>query len=205
MKKKNDYFKMLAAAAEFSCDAARQVAAVISKFQSSDVKAMADQLHEIEHDADRAHHNLMENLSTEFITPIEREDIVALGDALDDVVDDLEDIVLRFYIFNVSELRPESNDFAQILVKQTESLLTLMKSFKDFKHPKRLKPLIVEINNYEEQGDTIYFGAIHRLYTEEASPVDILRWTEIFRRMESCCDDIEDVAQLVEKVMLKNS
>ena len=205
MKKKNDYFKMLSAAAEFSCEAACQVAAVIDNFQNSDVKAMADHLHEIEHDADRAHHNLMENLSTEFITPIEREDIVALGDALDDVVDDLEDIVLRFYIFNVSELRREASDFAGILVQETEALLTLMKNFKDFKHPKRLKPLIVEINNLEEQGDAVYFGAIHRLYTEDASPIDVLRWTEIFRRMEACCDDIEDVSQLVEQIMLKNS
>lgn len=204
-KKKNDYFEMLAEMASYCSKAALMLEDIMENYDLARIEKMTEDMHEIEHDADRAHHRLIAKLSTEFITPIEREDIAALGDEIDDVVDSLEDIVLRLHIFDVKELRDEAHEFAKILVEQNKQLEELMKEFKEFKKSKTIRNSIVEINRLEEVADKIYFRAIRRLYTEEKDAVKILKWTEIFRRMEGCCDYIEDVSQVVETVIMKNS
>lgn len=204
-KKKNDYFAMLAEAGDYCLEAATKLDEIVRHFDPEKLEELSAQMHDIEHKADYAHHQLSEKLSKEFIPPIEREDIAALGDEIDDVVDALEDVVVRFHIFNIRELREEAAAFSSIILKQNQTLSELIHEFRHFKKSKNLKKLIVEVNRLEEEADSVYFSAIHRLFMEEKDPIKVLAWTEIFRRMEASCDYAEDVSQLVETVIMKNS
>lgn len=203
--KKNDYFAMLAEAGDYCLEAATKLDEIVRHFDPEKLEELSNEMHDIEHKADYAHHRLSEKLSKEFIPPIEREDIAALGDEIDDVVDALEDVVVRFHIFNIRELREEAAAFSSIILKQNQTLSALIREFRHFKKSKDLKKLIVEVNRLEEEADSVYFSAIHRLFMEEKDPIKVLAWTEIFRRMEASCDYAEDVSQLVETVIMKNS
>ncbi len=203
--KKNDYFTMLAEAGDYCLEAATKLDEIVRHFDPEKLEELSNEMHDIEHKADYAHHRLSEKLSKEFIPPIEREDIAALGDEIDDVVDALEDVVVRFHIFNIRELREEAAAFSSIILKQNQTLSALIREFRHFKKSKDLKKLIVEVNRLEEEADSVYFSAIHRLFMEEKDPIKVLAWTEIFRRMEASCDYAEDVSQLVETVIMKNS
>ena len=203
--KKNDYFAMLAEAGDYCLEAATKLDEIVRHFDPEKLEELSNEMHDIEHKADYAHHHLSEKLSKEFIPPIEREDIAALGDEIDDVVDALEDVVVRFHIFNIRELREEAAAFSSIILKQNQTLSALIREFRHFKKSKDLKKLIVEVNRLEEEADSVYFSAIHRLFMEEKDPIKVLAWTEIFRRMEASCDYAEDVSQLVETVIMKNS
>lgn len=203
--KKNDYFAMLSEAGDYCLEAATKLDEIVRHFDPEKLEELSNEMHDIEHKADYAHHRLSEKLSKEFIPPIEREDIAALGDEIDDVVDALEDVVVRFHIFNIRELREEAAAFSSIILKQNQTLSALIREFRHFKKSKDLKKLIVEVNRLEEEADSVYFSAIHRLFMEEKDPIKVLAWTEIFRRMEASCDYAEDVSQLVETVIMKNS
>ena len=104
-KKENNYFDMFNHAVTYSCQAADMLKENFISFDPEQLPACMEALHHIEHTADLAKHDLMEKLLKEFITPIDREDIMELSSALDDVTDSLEDILLRLYMFRISSLR----------------------------------------------------------------------------------------------------
>ena len=204
-KKENNYFDMFIQAVTYSCQAADMLKENFISFDPEQLPACMEALHHIEHTADLAKHDLMEKLLKEFITPIDREDIMELSSALDDVTDSLEDILLRLYMFNIRTLRPEAQAFAQVIADCCAALKTMMEEFPNFRRSKTIHTQIVEINGLEEQGDKLYTDAMHTLYADASTPVDVMAWTALFDRLEKCCDKCEDVADVVERVILKNS
>ena len=139
------------------------------------------------------------------LPPIDREDIMELSGTIDDVTDSIEDVLLRLYMFNIRTLRPEAQAFAQVIADCCAALKTMMEEFPNFRRSKTIHTQIVEINGLEEQGDKLYTDAMHTLYADASTPVDVMAWTALFDRLEKCCDKCEDVADVVERVILKNS
>ena len=139
----------------------------------------------------------MEQLVREFLPPIDREDIMELSGTIDDVTDSIEDVLLRLYMFNIRTLRPEAQAFAQVIADCCAALKTMMEEFPNFRRSKTIHTQIVEINGLEEQGDKLYTDAMHTLYADASTPVDVMAWTALFDRLEKCCDKCEDVADVV--------
>ena len=148
---------------------------------------------------------MMQELSKAFITPLEREDIMQLIQYIDTVTDAIEDVLMRAYMFNVQSIRDEALDFAKLIVKCCDTMKDAMKEFHNFRKSGSIHESIVEINRLEEEGDKLYMKAVRKLYLGSKDPVELMVWREIFDRLEKCCDACEDVANVVESVIMKNS
>ena len=109
------------------------------------------------------------------------------------------------YMYNILSIRPEAIDFVDVIVQCCNGLKKTMEDFQNFRKSTTLHDSVVEINRLEEVGDRLYTEAVRNLYVNCKDPVEILAWTKIFDRMESCCDACEHVANVVESVMMKNS
>lgn len=204
---KNNYFEMFIEAIGFSQQALDYLREIMTDYNSDPVvlKEQMDKMHIIEHSADNAKHELMEKLVKEFITPIEREDILALSNVIDDITDQIEDIIQQMYMFGVEEVREEAMEFIDIIDQCIGTLNSIFEEFHNFKRStKNIHKNVIAVNRLEGEGDALYIKAVRRLYEEKENPYITMSWTTIFLRLERCCDSCERVANLVEEVMMKN-
>jgi uncharacterized protein Yka (UPF0111/DUF47 family) len=204
-KNSSDYFDIFCKMAECSCEAAKQLQAIISDYHPENLQELIPEMHKIEHAADVEKHKLFRQLARDFISPIEREDILSLSQELDEVTDNIEDILLRLYMFNITSIRPEAHEFATIIVDSCENLRLIMEEFRAFRKSEKITKQIIEANRLENLGDDLYTKALRSLYTSSANPVEIIAWTETFRYMERCCDSSEHAANVAESVIIKNT
>lgn len=204
-KNENDYFQMLAEMAQCACNAAEKLYDVFGSFNVDRVQDQMKELHEIEHAGDELKHVLVQKLIKEFITPIEREDIMIIAGHIDDVTDAVEDILQQVYIFYIRSIRPEAMEFCGLIKQCCNELLKLMREFGNFRKSQTIHNSVVELNRLEEIGDALYVRVVHDLYTKRGDPVEVSAWTEVYRCFEKCCDTCEHVANLVENVMMKNT
>ena len=205
-KQKTDfYFASFSKAIEFSRQEALMLYDVLQGFQPENLPKVMEEMHKLENSADISKHEKMEKLAQEFITPIEREDILELMQELDDVTDDIEDVLIRTYIFHILSIREDALRFADIISRCCGEMLKMMKEFRDFRKSKTIHEMIVAINDLEEDGDRLYTEAVRRLFMHSKDPIELMVWREIFDRMEKCCDACEHVANIVESIIMKNS
>ena len=108
-------------------------------------------------------------------------------------------------MYNVTEIRSDVKEFAALITRCCAALLIVSRELYNYRKSTLLMPKIAEVNSLEEEGDRLYAEATHRLYVEETDPVTILVWTNIYDRLEKCCDSCEKVMDMVELVITKNS
>ena len=203
-KKETDYFHMFVEAIEHSCAAAAMLKDIVADYKA-DEKGI-QQIHAIEHDGDRVYHKLVDALNKAFITPIEREDIMKLAQSMDNLTDSIEDIAVRLHMFNITSIRSEAVEFVDLILSCCNMIKQTLVEFKNFKKSNAINGYIIEINRFEEVGDEIYHRAVRRLFEECADqPLEVLKWREAFENMENCCDACEDVADVIEGVIMKNT
>ena len=208
MKKQrtNEYFEGFVSGMESACKAAEYLENLVEHFDPVRLAEQIDEIHAIEHEADINKHKLMQKLAKEFITPIEREDIILLLQQIDNVTDFIEDVVRKMFMYNTKAMRTEALEFAAIIKQCCYESRDALKELPGFqKNSERLEQAIVKVNDYEEQGDRLYCAAMRRLYCENAEAQDRITWTKLFDWMEACCDACEDVMESVELVVMKNS
>ena len=207
MSKKSDsyYFQNFIECVECGCQAAKMLEDTLNHFDTGLLQDKLDELHRIEHDADKKKHEMMAVLVKAFITPIEREDIILLSQSIDEVTDKIEDVLIRIYINNVQQIRPEALAFIKVIIRCCEALKEVMEEFADFRKSKTLHGLIIEINALEEEGDRLFIESMRRLHAEVTDPIEIIAWREIYVYLEKCCDACEHVADVVESVIMKNT
>ena len=204
-KDSNYYFDAFAKGISYANDAAALLQNCFENFDVTNIKARLDEMHKIEHTADGVKHEMMERLMKEFLPPIEREDIVELAHIIDDVTDSIEDVMLRTYMYNVAEIRSDVKEFVELIARCCDALKIVSLELHNYRKSTLLIPKIAEVNSLEEEGDRLYAEATRRLYAEEKDPVAILVWTNIYDRLEKCCDSCEKVMDMVELVIMKNS
>ncbi|SCJ06467.1 Phosphate transport regulator (distant homolog of PhoU) [uncultured Clostridium sp.] len=205
VKKNNDYFEMLVDLIGYSCEAASLLDNTISNFRLSQIDSKVKEMHEIEHSADVKKHEMINKLSKEFITPIERGDIIELASEIDNVTDAIEDVLVRIYMFNISIMREEALEFSNLIVRICNETSSLIKEFHNFKKSSEISKIIININDLEEEGDRIYTRSIKGFYTSVMDPIRFITWKETFEYFEKCCDACEHVADGIESVIMKNS
>ena len=203
--KKYNYFEALVSFTDYSCEAADLLHSILSNYDTTKLEEQIKQMHDIEHSADIAKHKMMSNLVREFITPIEREDITAIAQEIDTVTDTIEDVAMNLYMYNIQTIRTEALEFSETIVSCCKALKITMEDFHNYKKSKNIIENIIRINNLEEVGDEIYTRAIRNLHTTCTDPVEIMSWSKNFDYMEKCCDACEDVSDVVESIIMKNS
>lgn len=204
-KKDNNYFDMFVNLVNYSCMASERLCQILENFDAEKLPDMLDEMHGIEHKADLEKHDMMEKLSKEFITPIEREDIMSLAHEIDDITDSLEEVIVKIYMFNLKELPDETQEFTRVISKQCDTLKKAMKEFHNFRKSSTLHDLIVEVNYLEEECDRIYTKSIRNLFENCSDPVKLMSFTEIIECFERCSDACEDASEVMEGVIMKNS
>ena len=200
-----NYFDAFERLVDYCSQAADGLHQVFETFDAAHLSANIDRLHKIEHEADVEKHEVIKRLAREFITPIEREDIMMLAQEIDEVTDNIEDVLLRIYMFHIQQLRPEARKFSALIVQCCNMLRTMMHQLPAFRKSDEIEKSIVAMNGLEEEGDRLYTESMRELYTTSRDPLEIMTWTETFNRMEKCCDACEHVANVVEGIILKNS
>ncbi|MDO5018205.1 MAG: DUF47 family protein [Lagierella massiliensis] len=175
----------------------------IKSYDKNLLEKNAIEIHKIEHESDLIKHDIMENLVKEFLPPIEREDITNIIHYLDNVVDNIEDVLLKIYVLNVDSITEEAIEFCELINKCVDMLNKCIIEFPNFKRSKDLKKYIIEVNSIEEKADILYIKVMRDLY-KNANADYIIRWGKIYELMEKCMDSCEIVADELEVVMLKN-
>ena len=205
-QKDNVYFEAFVNGMNFACDAAAFLKEMAQEFNPAQLETRILEMHKIEHDADLYKHGVIEKLAKEFITPIEREDILQLLQQIDDVTDSIEDVARKLFMYNVRSIRPEMVEFAEIIHQCCIVAKEALGQMPCFQKSQTIHSSIIRVNDLEEAGDRLHCSAIRRLFCEEGvSPLERLQWTMMFDYLENCCDKCEDVTDTVEAVILKNS
>ena len=207
MSKKQDdyYFDNFIECAQYSCKEAYLLKEILTDFKSDEIPKRMEEVHDLERQADTHRHEITDRLAKAFITPIEREDIIALSHHIDDVTDKIEEVLIRVYINGVQKMRPEVFRMLDVVIECCEELQNLLKEFKNFKHSKKLKESIIQLNSLEEKEDQLFIDSMRKLHTEEQDVRNIIAWREIYTYLEKCADACEHVADIVDSVAMKNS
>ena len=155
-----------------------------------------------EQDGDRITHDIIQRLNSTFVTPIDREDIYALASALDDVVDYTEEVADYLGLYKIEAPMSQAQDLAHVLhaaARQISEAMPRLRGFKDISH------YTVEVNRLENEGDRISRDAIASLFESGIDPLVVIRWKDIFERLEEAIDATERVANILEGIVIKNS
>jgi predicted phosphate transport protein (TIGR00153 family) len=165
------------------------------------VPEQAQTIKAIEHKGDDLTHELITKLNQTFVTPFDREDIHELSSKVDDILDLIDAAASRMALYRVEKVRPGTEDLAKVLLDATAEVAIAVRALE--KHDHALQHC-VEINRLENEGDRVCRTLIARLFEEEKDPVQIIKWKEIFEVMETAIDKCEDVANVIETVILKS-
>lgn len=205
-QKKFDYFEAYGQLAALAVEEADLMIETFKNYtDASALPAVLEKAHEIEHKGDTLNHAIFENVATDFMPPIDREDIAALAQALDNILDDIESTLQHMYMYDVSTMPEQAIRFAEIIKKSCEGLNAAMPDFRHFKKSRNFRQRIVDVNTFEEEADVLYLEAMRYLHTvDNELPMHVLVWSRTYSRMERCCDTCEHVADLMATIVLKN-
>ena len=171
----------------------------------SDAETLLKDFEELEHKGDRQMHLIMAELNKSFITPIDREDIYMIAKVMDDIIDLIESAANRFVMFNVKEATPHAKKMAALILESSKELICLMEELKSMKKSTILNKKIIEINRIEDEGDTEFRVAVTQLFKGDVDTLEVIKWREIYEKLEKVLDAFEDVADTIEGVVMKHA
>ncbi|MDQ6806705.1 MAG: DUF47 domain-containing protein [Actinomycetota bacterium] len=167
-----------------------------------DSKDLARDILICEHEGDRITHDIINRLNHTFVTPIDREDILGLASALDDIVDFTEEVADYLGLYKIEAPMDQAIRLAHVLLlasQQVAEAIPLLRGFRDLSH------YTVEINRLENEGDRITREAVASLFQNGIDPMVVIRWKDLFERLEEAIDAAERVANILEGIVIKNS
>ncbi|MUT65645.1 DUF47 domain-containing protein [Paenibacillus sp. NEAU-GSW1] len=201
-KKKDIFFKTFEEMADTLVEAVQYFSNGVSDL--SDVTAFAKKMKEFESKCDQYVHKMLKELNKTFITPIEREDIMALTTSLDDVLDGIEACASRFEMYNIQEKDEYITLFGDILLRSANQIKKAIYLLTDKKLLAIREPNIA-INELENQADDLLRVAIKSLFTNVKDPIELIKRKEIYEMLEQTTDYCEDVANTLESIIMRNS
>ena len=204
MKKENIFFENFAECAVLSCEMAEKLGDFLTNYDLTRLEVSKDAIHDLEHKGDSKKHELFSELVRAFVTPIDRNELVNISQSIDDVMDAMDDIMIQLYITQVKHVRENCVDFSKLIIRCCKAMAELMEEFKNFKKSKKLNDLIIELNRLEEDGDRMYIEAMKDLHATSQDALEVIIWREIYATFETVCDKCEDVADIVEGILIEN-
>jgi uncharacterized protein len=201
LPKEEQYFDLFVQMTVYISDATRELRQMLADKQQN-YQEYSQRIKRLEHACDELTHTVSTKLNKSFITPFDREDIYTMSSALDDIVDLIDDAARAIIIFDVGEIKDYAHDFAGVLERMAEQLREIVSTLQK---PKNITQRLVEIHRLENDGDDIYHSAVAELFREERNPLTVLKWKEIYEKLEAAVDRCENVANIIESVMLKHT
>jgi predicted phosphate transport protein (TIGR00153 family) len=187
-------------------DAANMVAAarVLEQLMAhyDDRERLASQLRDLEHAGDALTHDIGHQLEATFVTPFDREDILAFINRLDDVVDLIEEVADTFLLYGIEEPSPVAIQQVEIIVRQCEQIADALANLRTFRG---LDRYWIEIHRLENEGDRIVRRGIAELFKNGGDPVDVIKWKDLYALLEETVDACEDVANVIERIVVKHA
>jgi len=171
----------------------------------SDVEVKVARIKHLEHEGDQVTHETFALLSRTWITPIDREDIHDLTKALDDILDLIDAGAARFVLFKIPGPTPELKAMTELIVQSARAIQRAMPLLQDLKNSNAIIAACVEINRLENEADALNRLAIGRLFENAKDPFVLMKWKEIYEVLEAATDACEDVANVLEQIVLKSS
>jgi predicted phosphate transport protein (TIGR00153 family) len=169
----------------------------------TNVAQKAGRLTELEHKGDYITHQIMEQLHRTFVTPLDREDIGLLTQGLDDVMDFMEDAAVAMLLYRIKQPTKRARQLADILVDVTDELVKAIPHLRKRSEMSQILQHCVEINRLENEADSIVRFALAELF-DDIPLEDVIKWREIYDHLENAVDKAEDVANVLEGVVLKH-
>jgi uncharacterized protein len=201
LPKEDQYFDLFAQMTVYISSAARELKEMLSD-KDQDFKEYAQRIKGLEHACDELTHTISTKLNKSFITPFDREDIFMMSKALDDIVDLIDDSSRAIIIFDIKEINDYALDFANVIVRMADELKEIVSTLK---RPKNITQRLVEIHRLENEGDDIYHAAIADLFHDPPDALTVFKWKEVYEKLEAAVDRCENVANIIESVIIKHT
>ncbi len=170
-----------------------------------DLEKRVKKLDELEHEGDIVTHEIMDKLNRTFITPLERDDIHAITAGIDDVLDLTEEVADRIYLYKLEKPTKHLIQMAEILGQAVGEVSKAITSLRDLKRPRRILDYTIEINRLENEADVLLKMAMVDLFENTTSPLEVIKWKEVYESLEKAIDKCEDMAVVIESVVVKNA
>lgn len=170
-----------------------------------DVEAKAKELKELEHQGDTITHRIIEKVNRTFVTPIDREDIVALAHTLDAVMDYIEAAGRTAFLYRIDQPTERARQLASVVVRMAYKLKEVLPCLRRRDQYGQILEECVEINTLENEADDVHHAALAELFDNTTDAREIIKWREIYQHMEDATDRAEDVANILEGIVLKHA
>ncbi len=203
LPKQTEFFELFTRQAELAVSGARALQTLLGDLPRAEEHST--RIRQIEHQADAVCQEVMELLHRSFITPIERGDVHAIAGKLDDVMDHIEASGQRLWLYEIEKARPEVLEMAGLVVQATEALQRVVAGLGAHRSAPEMRELCRAVKAIEKANDRLLRGATAKLFKEEENPKSVLKWQKIYEDIEDAIDGCEDVANLVEGVVIENS
>ncbi|MBI5189511.1 MAG: DUF47 domain-containing protein [Nitrospirae bacterium] len=198
--KEDKFFKLFDESAANIFKAAKLMKEMVDNY--SEVESKAKEIFDAEFEGDRITHEIIRHLNKTFITPFDREDIYNLASKMDDILDLIEAATDRMLVYKIEEPTIECKKLVGIILRMTEVITWGVSNMKNLGH---VYDHCIEINRLENEADRVTRDAIGRLFDEEKDPIAVIKWKELYEKLEDTTDSCEDVANILESVVLKNA
>jgi len=187
--------------------AAKLFVQVVQTTDFAERKKRVEELRTIEHEGDLLTKEIFEALNSTFITPLDREDIRSIATDLDDILDYMEGVAQYLILFEIKDSPEPLRKFAEIIVSMVEEIHKATGWVWDLSNEKQIYESIVRISALENEADAVYFGVIADLFKEGSgkTPVEILKWKEIYQGLEDACDECKEFTHVLGNVVIKNA
>lgn len=197
--KEEKFFDMFVEASQVVLEGAEIFKEIMEKFENLDDKV--SKLSEIEKRGDQYTHKMVDALNRSFITPIDRDDIYQLNSNLDDILDYIEACAVRLQLFKIKKANAGMKRFASLIY---QAVRDITQALSEFPRTQKILNITRDIKDLESEGDTLSHKLIADLFEQEKDPIELIKLKEIYGRLESTLDRCQDLACLLETIVVKN-
>jgi uncharacterized protein len=201
LPREEKFFDLFKRSADLLVDGSIELQQLLGDLGKSESRAR--KIKDLESRADEITHRTVELLHTTFITPLDREDIHQLITKMDDILDFIEAAAERISLYEIKSTTPQLNDLADIIVKSTEGLRTAITRIESLKEPEEIVKQCVEVNRLENEADQVFRKGMAQLFRDEPDVRQLIKMKEIYEMLETVTDRCEDVANIVEGIVLE--
>lgn len=203
LPKEFNFFDLFDRQVGYAVDAAVFFKELVSKNGVNDL--VVQRMRDIEHQGDEVAHEIIDRLNKTFITPIDREDIHKLTVQIDDIIDMIYTIVNRLRIYKIHETDKSLVEFAAMIEKSVRAVASAVKALRNLKNVDVIHGACVEVNRLENEGDTLRDIVLVEIFEKAKDPIAVIKWKEIYQDAETLLDICEDVAHIVESIVVKQA
>lgn len=203
LPREDSYFTLFVRAADAANRGAIRLQALMSDYHA--VPAAVSEIKQIEHEGDRITHETLDKLNRTFITPLEREDIHVLVTSIDDILDSLDSAASRLHLYEIPHPTEEARGLIAVLVDATAAVKDTVAGLANLKEAEAIFKGCEEIKRLENVSDDLLRQALQKLFREEKDPLTVIKWKEIYEKLERGVDMCEKVANVIEAIVLKHS